>query len=82
MYRQIYTHLCIRHGVQTSLIYWQGQCVCDALFIKGRGKKIQAGSLFWGRVFRIFGPFPWPTGLGLGSQILKGLFSDPSPIHI
>ncbi len=58
------------------------QCVCDALFIKGRGKKNQAGSLCRARFFQIFDPFPWPTGLVPGSQILMGLFSDPSPIHI
>jgi len=34
------------------------------------------GSIF--RPFCVFNPFPQPTGLGLGSEILKGLFSDPS----
>jgi hypothetical protein len=41
------------------------------------------------RQFRIFDPFPRPTGLGPGfevgrgngSKIRKGLFSDPSPIQ-
>jgi len=32
------------------------------------------------RPSQIFNPFPRPTGLGLESQIRKGLFSDPSPI--
>jgi hypothetical protein len=48
-------------------------------------RKITAG-LYIGegsekRPFRIFDPFPRPTGLKPGSQIWKGLFSDPSPIQ-
>jgi hypothetical protein len=33
------------------------------------------------RSFWIFNLFPRPTGLKPGSQIWKGLFSDPSPIQ-
>jgi hypothetical protein len=48
-------------------------------------RKITAG-LYIGegsenRLFRIFDAFPRPTGLKPGSQIWKGLFSDPCPMQ-
>jgi hypothetical protein len=48
------------------------------VFIYISGNQNHAG-LF--RPLRIFDPFPWPTGLGPGSQMQKGLFSNPSPLH-